>query len=239
MVNKRSSSLIDEKELKKEVESTSHKCILVICAHSDDQVLGPGGTLAKYSKEGAKIITIILSYGELTPAWIKHKYTIQARTEEANKADKILGGNGVTFLGLREGKFLKEANEKDTYKYLEKIIKKEKPGIIFTHMREDPHVDHKDTLAIVKKTVRELPDKTKPDVYSFGIWNPFTLYRREPNLVVDISNTFKKKLKAMKCFKSQNLVILQLTPGVYIKAKMNGIAKGYKYAEVFRKVFID
>lgn len=39
--------------------------ILVIVAHSDDQMLGPGGTLVKYAKEGKEIHTVIFSYGAL------------------------------------------------------------------------------------------------------------------------------------------------------------------------------
>lgn len=221
------------------IEKTGHKSVFVVCSHSDDQVLGPGGTLAKFAKEGVSVKTIIFSYGELTPAWIKHKYTIEARVSESEKADKIIGGNGVEFLGLKEGKFIKEAKEKDIYEQLKKRILKEKPSIIFTHMKEDPHKDHKDTLSVLVDVIKQIPKDQRPDVYSFGIWNPFTIHRREPHLVVDISDTFKKKLDAMKCFKSQRLVILQLTPGVMVKAKFNGWSRGYKYAEAFRKVYVE
>lgn len=230
---------ISESKVIENIKKTGHESIFVICSHSDDQVLGPGGTLVKFAKEGAKIKTIILSYGELTPAWIKHKYTIETRVLESEKADKIIGGHGVEFLGLKEGKFISEAENKNVYAHLAKLIEKEKPSIIFTHMKEDPHKDHKDTLKIVEKVVKEVDTKVKPDVYSFGIWNPFILHRRAPHLVVDISETFKKKLEAMKCFKSQRFVILQLTPGVIIRAKFIGFSKGYKYAETFRKVHIE
>lgn len=215
-----------------------HKCILVICAHSDDEILGPGGALAKFSQEGAKILTFIMSYGELTPIWMKHKHTREMRKKEADKADAIIGGSGVEFFGLKEGAFLKEAEEHGIHKKLLDTIHKEKPSIIFTHMREDPHKDHRDTLQIVKSVVADVKDD-RPDVYSFGIWNPLQLHRRAPHLFVDISKTFKKKMKALKVFRSQNLVILLLTPGVIFKAKYLGFSRGVAYAEAFRKVFID
>ena len=230
---------IMESSIEDKIDKTGHKSIMVICAHSDDQILGPGGTLAKFSSEGAKVITIILSYGELTPAWIKHKYTKEARIKEADRADKIIGGKGVIFLGLKEGSFLKNTEETEVYLRLKKIIKKEDPSIIFTHTKEDPHRDHKDTLKIVKNLISEMKSEERPDVYSFGIWNPFQLHRRAPHLVVDISKTFKKKMKALKCFDSQRLVILQLTPGVIARAKINGFFRGFSYAEVFRRVFLD
>ncbi len=239
MNSSKKGSLISESDVMEDLRKTGHESVLVICSHSDDQILGPGGTLAKFAKEGAKVKTIILSYGELTPAWIKHKYTIETRVLESEKADKIIGGQGVVFLGLKEGKFLQEAKEKKIYEYLAKVIEDENPSLIFTHMKEDPHKDHKDTLKIVQEVVKQVKKNKKPDVYSFGIWNPFILHRRAPHLVVDISDTFKKKLEAMKCFNSQRLVILQLTPGVVIRAKFIGFSKGYKYAETFRKVHIE
>ncbi len=229
----------DESFIRERMENAGHKSILVICAHSDDQILGPGGTLAKFASEGASVLTIIMSYGELTPAWIKHKYTREMRVNEAEKADKIIGGSGVIFLGLKERNFLGEAKEKEAYARIRKIIRREKPTIVFTHTREDPHRDHRDTLKFVKEIVSDMGRDERPDVYSFGVWNPIQLHRRAPHLVVDISKTFKKKLKALKCFRSQNLVILQLTPGVIIRAKLNGFFRGLKYAEVFRRVNVE
>lgn len=219
-----------------ELEDIGHKCVFVICAHSDDEIIGPGGTIAKLAKEGARVFTYIMSYGELTPAWIKHKYTIEVRSKEADKADKIVGGSGVTFFGLKEGKFMKEAEKKDVVKQLKAQIRKEKPTLIFTHIKEDPHKDHKDTLELVKRCVIE--SRHKPDVYSFGIWNPLQVHRRAPHLVVDISDTFKKKMQALDVFKSQRLVILLLMPGIIFKAKFQGFMKGHRYAEIFRRVFL-
>ena len=38
--------------------------ILVFAAHPDDEVLGCGGTIAKCSREGRKVVTVIFSHGE-------------------------------------------------------------------------------------------------------------------------------------------------------------------------------
>jgi len=89
--------------------------ILVICAHSDDQIFGPGGTIAKYAKEGKKIHTIIFSYGEGSHPWFKKEYTISARVKEALAVDKFIGGDGVVFLGLEEGKFREQYTAKNVY----------------------------------------------------------------------------------------------------------------------------
>ena len=73
--------------------------ILVFCAHSDGKILGPGGTLAKYAKEGKKVRSIIFSYGEYSQPHLKKEIIINRRIKEAEEADKAIKGKGVQFLG--------------------------------------------------------------------------------------------------------------------------------------------
>lgn len=208
--------------------------ILVICAHSDDQIFGPGGTLAKYAKEGKDVHTIVLSYGEKSHPHFQRKVTVEARVEEAKKADEVIGGKGVIFIGLEEGKFKQEAEEKNTKETIKKLIKQIKPSKIFTHTLDDPMPDHRAAYRLVLEIADEL--KYKGDVYSFPIWNPLKLKRRNvPKLVVDISDTFKTKIKALECFESQQLSRLSLSWSVYLKAIINGLKNRCKFAEVFWK----
>lgn len=240
MVKKKKPIEIPEEEIEEIIQSKGHEHVYIICAHSDDQILGPGGTIAKLSKEGAKVTTIILSFGELTPAWLKDQFTIKTRVGEAQKADKIVGGHEVKFIGLKEGSFIKQAKSQKVYESLGKLIRKDKPSIIFTHRKQDPQPDHKATVAIVKDVVRSLPKTKRPDLYSFNIWNPFDFSSGgKARLVVDVSGHFKKKMKALMVFKSQRLVILQLIPGVFLGAKFNGIIHGKRFVEVFNRIFLD
>jgi len=45
--------------------------ILVFSAHSDDFVIGAGGTIAKYVREGKKVQAIVFTYGEKSHPWLK------------------------------------------------------------------------------------------------------------------------------------------------------------------------
>ncbi|MDO8660733.1 MAG: PIG-L family deacetylase, partial [Candidatus Woesearchaeota archaeon] len=80
--------------------------ILTICAHNDDQIVGAGGTLAKYAAEGKRIRTVICSFGESSHPHLKREIIVERRVKESLRADKILGGSGVAYFGLAEGKFL-------------------------------------------------------------------------------------------------------------------------------------
>jgi len=209
--------------------------VFVICAHSDDQILGPGGTLAKYAKEGKEIFTIIFSYGETSHFWLKKKVSVEIRVKEAQNADKVIGGSGVVFFGLTEGKILEEVKDKKIKDKVKKLIKEKKPAKIFTHSADDAHDDHR----AVYKTVMELTDeiKYKGDLLSFDIWHIVDFKKREkPKLYVDITSTFKVKLKALKCFESQKLAMLFTYINVYIYAFINGLNNDCKHAEKFYKI---
>jgi len=64
--------------------------ILILGAHSDDFVIGAGGTMAKYTQEGKKIISVVFSYGEKSHPWLKEDVVQKMRSEEAAKASKLL-----------------------------------------------------------------------------------------------------------------------------------------------------
>ncbi|MBD3248758.1 hypothetical protein GF336_01815 [Candidatus Woesearchaeota archaeon] len=216
--------------MKKKKES-----ILVFCAHSDDQIFGPGATLAKYAEQGKEIYTIILSYGEAGLPWLKKEEAIKTRVKESEKADKIIGGRGILFLGLKEGKFLKQAEFKEIDEKIKHMINKIKPAKIFTHNPEDPHPDHRASYKIMMKILEDTGYSC--EIYAFDIWNPFTFKRSHlPKLYVDVSDTFQKKIKALKCFPSQFSSLLALFWSVYVRAIAHGLHIQKRYAERFFKI---
>jgi LmbE family N-acetylglucosaminyl deacetylase len=210
--------------------------VMIFCAHPDDEVIGPGGTIAKYAKEGRNIVTVIFSYGESSHMWMKKKYTITTRVAEANEAGKIIGTKKTVFLGLRDGMLLQDARTRKTESIIEKLIKRYNPVRIFTHSHDDfIFPDHKAVNDTVTKVLRKI--RYKGDVFIFDIWNFITPRRRNrPKMIVDISDTFKTKMKALKCFKSQSFVIAELKPLIYMRAIRNGIAIKAKFGERFYKI---
>ncbi|MBU1975611.1 MAG: PIG-L family deacetylase [Nanoarchaeota archaeon] len=216
----------------------SERSILVICAHSDDQIFGPGGTMAKYAKEGREVYTVIFTFGALSHPHFKPEVIKKTRVLEAQKADKVIGGKEVRFMGFKEGSIVADFKERDGRKKLASLIRKYNPDKIFTHSADDPLGDHR----AVNKCVLETFDHMKYNarVYSFEVWNLFSLKKHDsPKMVVDISDTFNKKITALKCFKSQinvfsyavgnNLLFLS----VYVRAFMNGIKNNCRFAETF------
>jgi LmbE family N-acetylglucosaminyl deacetylase len=207
--------------------------ILVICAHSDDQVFGVGGTIAKYVREGKEVHTLIFSYGENSHPWLQQDVTVKMRSQESYDADAILGGSGVTFFDIKEGNFLKDMAV--AKKKLAVLIGKHKPTKIFTHSEDDPHPDHKAVAGIVLGVYDAL--KPKAQVYTFDVWSPVKVKERfAPKLIVPIRDTFSLKLQALRCFKSQWVAMIVLLWSVYARALKNGLLYGGLLAEKFYKV---
>lgn len=211
--------------------------VLFFCAHPDDESFGAGGTIAKYIKEGKQVMVVTFSYGEASHAWLKKRVTRDIRKKELANAMKILGYQKHMNLGLKEGKFIEEAGQKNTKLELIKIIKGFKPSKIFTHSSEDrdPGGDHVAVNKIVMDVLEEM--EYDGDVYGFGVWNPFSFRKIDyPQLFVDITDTFGIKLEALRQYLSQWSSMLTLLWSVYVRAFLNGLTHGVRYAERFYKL---
>lgn len=209
--------------------------VLVLCAHSDDQILGAGGTLSKWAKEGRDVIIVIFSFGEKSHPWLQRRYTIEMRVRESQEASRIIGARKTMFFGLEEGKFMEEIEERAIAKKVSILIKKYRPTIILTHAEDDPHPDHR---AVANFTIN-LANDIRPNIhiYSFEVWNVVNISKRNvPKLYIDITNEFKIKIQALKSFQSQKITMLSLMWSVYWRAIRSGNQADCKYAEVFYKM---
>ena len=209
--------------------------VICFCAHSDDQIFGPGGTLAKYAKEGIKVITVIFSYGQLTHPHLKEEVIISTRVNESIKANDLIGGDQVLFFGLSEGKFTDEAKDKKVYSKIKHLLQEYNPSKLFIHSLDDLHPDHKAVYEIVTGVVNAM--NFKGAVYAFDVWTPFNFRKREePKLYVDITSNFKTKIKALRLFESQKIALYTLLWSVYVRAIVHGIEHGCRFAERFYKI---
>jgi LmbE family N-acetylglucosaminyl deacetylase len=196
--------------------------------------MGPGGTIAKLAREGAEIRTYVCSYGEMSHPHLNPIEIRRTRVLESKRADSLIGGSGIQFLGLAEGKFRQEFDERNLHQKLLRSIQQFKPDTIFTHSSDDPHPDHRVVHAIVLRIHDGLGFPC--EVYTFDIWNLFNLKRRSPKLVVDVSSTFVRKLDALSTFKSQKVALFTLLWSVYVRAIIGGLRRGVRFAEVFYRV---
>lgn len=178
------------------------KRFLVVSPHPDDAELGIGGIIIKLRHKGHKVWIVDLSLGEPTPYGDKEK-----RKKETFKANKVLKIAGRVNL-LLENRYLFDT--KSARLLLAEKIRLFKPDILFCPSPEDAHPDHVASAKITEGArfyakYTKLKLKGEP-YYPFYIFYYFSSHlRSSPNFsfLVDISRQFKKKIKAVKCYRSQ------------------------------------
>jgi len=207
--------------------------VIIFGAHSDDFVIGAGGTIAKYSEEKKKIISIVFSYGENSHPWLKEKVVQEMRLKEAKNASKLLGCQTI-FFDLKELHFQEEYEKKQLAKKLITLLNKEKPSKIFTHSLEDLHPDHKAIHNITLSLLEQI--NSKPEVYIYSIWNPVSLQTKFPALYINISKQFSLLLQALKCFRSQQLHISYPFILLIFRAFQNGLKIRTWFGEKFFRI---
>ncbi len=208
--------------------------ILVFAGHADDEVIGCGATINKYSKEGKEVITIIFSSGEKSSPWLKKDYLVESRREEAKKIGRFMGSKNTIFFGLQDMSLQKEVEKPKVKRAIKNIINHYKPKTVFTHSRNDAHPDHKAVNKAVFEALEELDPKKKISAYAFEVWN--VINETKPRIYVDVSETFGRKIEAMKKFKSQPHYIYILMLPVIIRAFFCGLHAKCRFAERFYKI---
>ncbi|MBS3159902.1 PIG-L family deacetylase [Candidatus Woesearchaeota archaeon] len=211
-----------------------NELILVFVAHSDDEVIGMGGTILKYIQEKKDIVTVLVSNGEKSSPWLKKDLLVKERIKETEDIEKFLGIKKTLFLDYKDTKLKEELDTPEAEKKIEAIIKEFKPKKIFTHSSFDAHLDHRAVNKIVMKVLDKIDKKNRINLYSFEIWN--VIEETNPRIYVDISSTFKKKLQAIKKFKSQKIyTYILLIPTIY-KAFILGMLNKCRFAERFYRL---
>lgn len=222
--------------------------ILALSSHPDDTELCCGGTLAALVNQGKKVGVIDFTQGEMGS-----RGTPEQRLQEAQKASDIIG------LEVRENLSLPDTKLKSTREYQKKIIqkiRKYQPHVCLVGAPSDRHPDHGNGTRLALdaiffsgltkiKTFDEQgnpQDRWRPShALHFMQDRPF-----EPDIVFDISDTFKIKKKAILAFESQFNVKdpgdepetyisnEQFFEGIEARARHYGHLIGVTYGEPFK-----
>ena len=175
--------------------------ILVFAPHNDDEVLGVGGTIAKYIDEGHDVYVCEVTSG-------KDKKRLDNIKNEALEAHKILGVTDTFFLDLPVVA-LADIPTKELNKAMNDIVQKVKPDIAFIPHKGDMHIDHKMVAESAMVALRPVDSPQVKAIYAYETlseteWNiPSADNLFVPNVWIDITSTIDKKLQSMACYKSQ------------------------------------
>ncbi|WP_029201183.1 PIG-L deacetylase family protein [Oribacterium sp. NK2B42] len=207
--------------------------ILVFAPHNDDEVLGVGGAISKYTKEGHLVTVCEVTSGP--------KYKMMQ--QEAIKAHKMLGVENSIFLNLPVAE-LADYSKTELNAKVGEVVQRIKPEIVYMPFIWDMHLDHRYVTEAVLVAIRPLPECTVKKAYMYETlsetgWNiPYGDHSFSPTSWVDIEETIEDKINAMRCYQSQikDYPHPRSIEGIKSMAAYRGSTIGVKYAESFMLV---
>jgi LmbE family N-acetylglucosaminyl deacetylase len=229
------------------------KVVLGIAAHPDDLDFGAAGTMAHFAEQGAAVHYLILTDGssgsedrEMTAERL-----IKIREKEQRAAVKAIGGKGVTFLGYPDGRL---EVTMDLKREIVKVLRTVRPDVVVTM---DPsvlysasrgfinHPDHRAAGQAALDSVFPLArdHMSFPELYAAG-FEPHKTKTilltnfNDANYYEDISETFPKKVAALKAHASQIGDVKTVSTRMKEWAHAVGQKAGYDLAEGFVRIDI-
>ncbi len=202
------------------------KKVLVLAPHMDDEIIGCGGTLIKYAKEGIPVSVVYTTKGnkdvlnKKTPDEL-HKI----RVNESEKSAKILGITDLFYLNNDDSS---DENWQDNPAALSNILSQVRPDLIFLPYYADSHIDHVKTNVLLYRCMLEGHCST---IAGYEVWSPIFW----PTDIINISHEMSGKLNAIREHKSQLSYLKYDTMclGINQYRIAFSLFPGFEYAEAF------
>ena len=185
------------------------KKILIIVSHPDDEILGCGGSIAKFINEGHNVKVYFTHEGSSarykTLNNIDIEKQILSRQKMALKASKYLNYQIIEF-GKNINLDNRNYNALYNVKKIIKIFGDYKPDIVYTHHPDDLNEDHRYTSKTVITACRPNSKFNICDIYFMEIpssteWSLKNSFK--PNVFLSIDKFYKKKIKALNFYKDE------------------------------------
>jgi 4-oxalomesaconate hydratase len=195
-------------------EAPAAGAVLVISAHAGDFVWRAGGAMALAAASGADVTVLCLSYGERgesAKAWREGMELADVkalRREEASRAAEVLGAS-IDFADAGDYPLPESAELIDT---IVRCYRRVQPDVVLTHPLADPYnPDHPAAgrMALQARVYAqaagyEAPGDPlgAPPVFLFEPHQPEQCDFK-PQVLLDITDVFDVKRRAMECLKAQ------------------------------------
>tara|TARA_R100001082_G_scaffold109286_1_gene86152 strand:- start:3701 stop:4393 length:693 start_codon:yes stop_codon:yes gene_type:complete len=184
------------------------KKVMAFVAHPDDETIGCGGTIKKWSNAGTEVCVVFMTNGK-TGVDQKRSYEtviVDQRKSEAKKAGTILGVSSLVHLDLPCQNI---QNNQETFQKVIKLIRQYSPDCVITHGPNDKHRDHTATYQIVKEACWKASENIHPELgkrHYVKCALAFEVINLLPRVdfVVDTSETHQYKNLALNVYLEQS-----------------------------------
>ncbi len=216
--------------------------ILFVGAHPDDIETFGGGTAARYAAKGDSLFFCVATNGNVGSSTIPPDEIAAIRKKEAEAGAAVVGAK-LIWLGF-DDEFLFDTRE--TRHAFINAFRIARPDVVFCHWRQDYNPDHSISGMIVDECIHmaSVPNIKTAEPPTTGIPHVYFMDTPagvgfEPEIYVDITSTFAKKVEMLSKHASQNswmkdLFGYEMEAFLEIPAKFRGLQAGVPMAEAFR-----
>lgn len=216
---------------------------LAFGSHPDDIELGCGGTLLKLARQGYQTAAVTLTRGESGT-----RGSAEIRRREFDRAAQILGTTSHRMLDIPDAAV--EPTHANKLK-LVRVIRELQPRVVATIHWQARHPDHVHTSHLVREAailagLRSL-DTGQPPGRPYRVLYFPERYEVTPTFVIDISDTFADKMRAVRAHESQfhgadmaqygdaqtTISRPEFLEFIELNARRWGMAIGARYGEAF------
>ena len=211
--------------------------VLVIAPHGDDEVLGVGGTIARFAQEGANV-TVAVVTGGFPPDYTEEEEAGIRR--EAVRAHEMLKVGETVYWDFPAAK-LDTVAHRDLNKKMGDLYQRLKPAYVFVPFLGDVHLDHQAAFQSAMVMCRPNGGHRPRSVLAYETvsetnWNaPPLTPGFLPNTYIDISDYLEVKLKAFEAYRSQlrSFPHERSLESLRALAMLRGSTVGFRAAEAF------
>lgn len=183
--------------------------VVCIFAHPDDEAFGPGGTIAKLSRDH-DVHIICCTDGDHRGNGIKN-----IRAEELNSSAKILGAKDVIFLDFVDGSLSNNLYHQLADR-LKSLLETLRPQTIITFepLGVSGHIDHItitsvvnylfDRLSYIRKIMYyTLSREAREMIQDYFVYMPPGHSKAEVDQIINVADVWETRLSAVRAHKSQ------------------------------------
>lgn len=200
------------------------RTVITLGAHPDDVEIGMGGTVARLTSLGARVIVAVACVPSQP----------EVRVREARISCDLLGAS-IHLLYEGEEHHVEDVRCHDLVARLDALIKQHAPAALFSHGRSDHHRDHQLVFDAFKASLRlggmdgycYQPCSCRPGPLVFT-----------PRAFVDIGATLALKMEAIEAHQSQFRARGLDTEFLRDAARFYGRQAGVTYAEGFEVMLL-
>lgn len=184
-----------------------HNHVVVIYPHPDDESFGAAGTISKFREAGVPVTYLCGTLGEMgrnmgSPFFANRETLPEIRKQELQDACKVLDMN-LEMLGYRDKTIEFEPRDEMAERFKKYIEELEATLVITFYPGYAVHPDHNAMGAAAFEAVRRIDSEKRPALWATAFSNDRDEKLGKPNVVIDLIDSFDKKLDAIKAHRSQ------------------------------------